>query len=508
MAKVPSHSYFLVVDLGSSRIRCILVDRRGRPAGVASADWRPIAPPDLAPLGREFPPDATWELVCRLARGALRSAGIRGSAVAAVGATSQREGVVFLDAAGEELYAGPNTDLRAFLEGQRIDEAHRAEVYQATGHLPSFLFTAAKLQWFKSNRPESFQRIRHVLSLDAWVAYRLSGEIAVERSAASEMGLLDVATGAWATGLLSRLGLPIDILPPLVEAGQSLGKVKADAAAKTGLSRETLMVAAGPDTQCGLLGMGVTEPGQVGIVAGWSAPVQMVLDRFLLDGSSRTWSGRHVVPGSWVLESGATEAGSAFRWVAGTLTPDGASDLFAFIDRLASKAPPGSEGALAYLGPQAADMANVGPRWGGLLFPLLSYALPLERANLLRAALENLAFAIKSNLLQLQEISGAAPRTVSLGGGMAQSKTLRRILADTLGHEVRLARSHEVTGLGAAMCAATGAGAYRDLREAAQAMVRPAKPVDPNRLATLEYEEHFARWVAMAAGLDALGDRL
>ena len=499
---------FLAVDLGSSRVRCILVDLRGNITGLASTEWRPASPEELAPLGREFPPDSTWELICRLVRRALRSAGVRGSQVTAVGATSQREGVVFLGADGSELYAGPNNDLRAFMDGQSIDDAHRAEVYQATGHLPSFLFTAAKLQWFKNNRPELFHRIRHVLSLDAWIAYKLSGEMAVERSAAAEIGLLDVAGGTWAKGLLSRLGLPADILPPLAEAGRSLGKVRAEAAAKTGIAPETLVVTAGPDTQCGLLGMGVTEPGQAGIVAGWSAPVQMVLDRFCLDDSSRTWSGRHVLPARWVLESGATEAGSAFRWVATNLAQDGASDLFASFDRLASKAPPGSEGALAYLGPQTADMANVGPRWGGLMFPLLSQALPLERANLLRATLENLAFAIKSNLAQLEEISGVAPRTVSFGGGMAQSKTLRRILADTLGHEVRLARSHEVTGLGAAMCAATGAGAYRDLREAAQAMVRPAKSVEPNRLATLEYEEHYARWVAMAAGLDALGDRL
>ena len=500
--------YLLAVDLGSSRVRCILADLGGNLAGVASADWQPATPKELAPLGKELPPGATWRLVCRLIRKAVRQAGARGSQVAAVSVTSQREGVVFLDTRGRELYAGPNIDVRAFVEGQSIDEGHRDEVYRTTGHLPSFLFAPAKLLWFKNNRPELFESIRHVLSLDAWIAYKLSGALAVERAAAAEVGLLDVAGGTWATGLLSRLGLPAHILPPLAEAGESMGAVTAAAASKTGLSPKAQVVMAGPDTQCGLLGMGVTEHGQVGIVAGWSAPVQMVLDRLCLDDARRTWSGRHILPDMRVLESSATEAGSAYRWTATTLAADGSGDIYAVVDKLASKAPRGSNSALAFLGPQVADMGNVGPRWGGLIFPLLSTAMPVKRADLFRAALENLAFAIKANLAQLEQIAGVAARSVSFGGGMAQSKTLTRILADTLGCEIRLSKSLEVTGLGAAMCAAAGIGAYAGLGEAAGAMAKAARPARPDPLATLEYDEHYRRWVAMGAGLEALGDKL
>ena len=506
--KTAADRYLLAIDLGSSRVRCLIVDERGKPLGLATAEWRPLAPQELAPLGREISPDATWSLLCRLIKRALRSARLRGSQVTAVAATSQREGVVFLDGDGSELYAGPNTDLRAFMEGQVIDEAHRAEVYRITGHLPSFLFTPAKLHWFKSHRPDLFDRIRWVLSLDAWIAYKLSGELTVERSAAAEIGLLDVERGEWATAMLARQGLPTRLLPTLAEAGQPLGRVTGAAAAATGLSSETLVVVAGPDTQCGLLGMGIVRQGEVGIVAGWSAPVQMVLGRLCLDSSLRTWSGLHLLPAQWVLESSATEAGGAYRWMASTLAVNGAIDVHPYIDRLAARAPVGSNSVLAFLGPRAANMGEVGPRWGGLLFPLLSGPGPVQRGELFRAALENLAFAIKSNLAQLDEVSGLRAQRISFGGGMAQSRTLTRILADTIGREIHLSRSAEVPGLGAAMCAATGIGAYPRLEEAAAGMSGPARSVQPDPLRSLEYRDHYQRWAAVDQALEGLGHRL
>ena len=500
--------YFLAVDLGSSRLRCIVTDARGNIVGQASSEVAPTAPADLAPLGRELSADTLWTVLGRLVRRSMREAGIRGADVAAASATSQREGIVLLDGEGRELYAGPNTDLRAFMEGQSIDEEHQDKVYNTTGHLPSFLFAPAKLQWHKNNRPGLLERVRHVLSLDSWIAYRLCGVPAVERSSAAEIGLLNVADGEWATDLLSLLKLPTDILPPLTESGQVLGQVSTEAAAATGLSRQTRVVAGGPDTQCGLLGMGVTEPGQVGVVAGWSAPVQAVTDRLYLDDAMRTWSGRHLMGDRWVMESSATEAGGAYRWAATNLAVDGSEDRYAAIDRLARNAPPGSNAALAFLGPRTANMANVGPRWGGLLFPLLSDALPIGNADLFRATLENLSFAIKSNLAQIEKITGVAPSGVSFGGGMAKSRTLTRILANVLDCPLLLARSPEVTGLGAAICAAAGTDAYSGLRQAAGAMAKRGRLMPQDPILSIDYQDYYSRWLAMDEGLDALGDRL
>ncbi len=500
--------YFLALDIGGSRVRCAVVDPSGRVAGQSASAWSPSTPEELAPVGKEIDAEALWRLVARLVRRALKEAGARPTEIAAAGVTSQRQGIAVLDARGRELYAGPNSDARAFFEGQAIDEEHGEEVYRVTGHTPALLLAPAKLRWLQQHRPRDFGRARAVLTLDAWASFRLSGELACERAAAAEAGLVDVVDGSLASGLLAKLGLSSSIVPRLVSSGQRVGSVTREAAAATGLAEGTPVVAAGPDTQCALLGMGATRPGQTGIVAGSTAPVQMVLDRRILDERRRTWSGLHVVPGRWVLESTTTEAGTAYGWLVSLLFGGGTPGAFAAAGRLAARAPRGSDAVLAYLGPRLADMRDLSPRWGGVLFPVPFIGGPADHGRILRAALENLVFAVKANIAQLESIAGGRASEVWLSGGMAQGGTLARILADVLGAEVRLPRTLEASVLGAAMAAAAGAGIYCGLEEASRAMGRRARIVRPDPLAALEYQEHYQRWAAVGEGLRGLSEHL
>ncbi len=500
--------YVVAIDVGSSRVRSLVFDLKGALIEGASARTPVSTPRELAPLGKELSAPRLWGLVCSLTKRALRSARVTGQDIVAVSATSQREGVVFLDEAGAEVYAGPNNDLRALMEGQAIDEEHKRHVFEVTGHLPSFLFTPAKLLWFRGHEPEAFHRIAHALSLDAWVAYRLSGVLGIERAAAGEVGLLDIGRGDAANPLLETLGLESRLVPALVGAGEPLGKVTSQSAALTGLSPSTMVVAAGPDTHCGMAALGGLRPGDTGLLAGWSAPVQMVVEGALSDPTMRTWLGRHILPGSWVVESNASDAGVAYQWLVSTMSTNGASDPHAYLERQVARVPPGANGALAYLGPRAADMGNVGPAWGGLLFPLLSSTMPVRPADLFRASLENLAFAIKSNVAQIAEVTGRQPTKMLFGGGMSANRILGKILADVLGIEVLVSRSPEVSALGAAMCAASGSREYASLSEACGAMKGRQKRVAPQPLRVMEYAEYYERWSAMGAVLAGSLDRL
>ena len=503
MAKRRVGRYVAAIDLGSSRVRCLVVGGTGRIHGLASAPLPVRTPPALAPLGKELPPGTLWSLICSLMRQAIAEAGIAGGDVAAVSAVSQREGMAVVDAAGHELYLAPNTDLRAFIEGQTIDSQHQDKVYRATGHLPSFLFASAKLRWLQANAPAVWERARWVLSLDAWLACKLGAEPALEQAMAVELGLLRFDQDSTPTSLaLKPAG---SRMPPIVRAGEVIGAVSVNAARRTGLRPGTPIAAGGPDTQAGLLGIGVASPGQAAIVGGWSAPVQMVLNKPVLDEGMRTWSGAHMLAGLWVLESTAAEAGYAYRWVQSTFFPN-ATD--AALARLAAKVPPGANGAVAWLGPKTANMAAVGAGYGGLLYPLLSSVEPTKRDDLLRATLENIAFAIKGNLEQIEEIVGQRAVSISFGGGMSGNQALAGILADVLGREVAVARRPEVTGLGAAMCAAVAGGLSQALGDAVSAMASPLRFIAPDSVHAMEYPEYYHRWLTAGRGLENLGAQL
>ncbi len=285
-----------------------------------------------------------------------------------------------------------------------------------------------------------------------------------------------------------------------------MGSLSDYAAAATGLRSGTPVVAAGPDTQCGLLAIGAHETGDLGILAGSTAPIQMVVGKPVLDPDQRTWTGAHILPDRWVVESGTTDAGGALMWLAEILIGD-ATDALRRFDRLAAKASPGSLGSLAMLGPRQADSTNLGPRWGGFLLTTPLTASRIDRSHLIRAAMENVAFAIKANIEQIEKVAGAASTSISVAGGLTASRSFCRILTDVLGSGLRVAPS-EATALGAAICAASGVGLHADLESACKHMVGSSRLLQPDPVPSLEYEGLYERWRLMSNHMDQARDIL
>jgi sugar (pentulose or hexulose) kinase len=91
--------------------------------------------------------------------------------------------------------------------------------------------------------------------------------------------------------------------------------------------------------------------------------------------------------------------------------------------------------------------------------------------DVLRATLEACAYAIRGNLEQLDEVSGARIERLHLGGGMSRIGLLPQMLADVIDRPVELARSPETSAVGAAMLAFVALGQF-DCRRAGVGDVR------------------------------------
>ena len=494
--------YVIVLDAGTSGARCLVFDDDARIIGSCAQQWDYLVEEDVSSLARAFDPQALWQSLCELIGRGMKDARITAGQIAAVSVTSQRQGVVFLDKSGHELYAGPNIDLRAVFEGAAIDEDMRDAVYQTTGHLPSFFFTASKLRWFQLHRAEAYAKIACVLTLADWIAWKLTGVLSSEPTLAGEAGLLDIHRRDWCGGLFEDMSLISNTIP-LTDAGTFVGDVSNKSAGETGLAEGTPVAVAGADTQCGLLGMGVAEEHQVGIVAGWSAPLQMITRKPILSPDAKTWAGCFLEKDRWVLESNAGDVGNAHRWLAETLFGEDES-RFQGMEALAAKAPVGSDGAVAFLGPSRMDMTSLGMRQGGLLFPVpLTYS-DLGRGHLVRASLEAAAFAIRANLEQTEELAGIQAKDIALGGGMTRTPTFVKILTDVIGRDMTLSAIPNVSAVGAYLCARTALGEFASL-EGAASSVRPRLiALKPDPLDSAEYEDYYERWRQMSNEIQGL----
>ena len=57
------------------------------------------------------------------------------------------------------------------------------------------------------------------------LAYWLTGELRTEITNASTTGLLDARRRSWSAEAFDALGIPADLLPPLIEPGETVGVI-------------------------------------------------------------------------------------------------------------------------------------------------------------------------------------------------------------------------------------------------------------------------------------------
>ena len=488
----------LGLDAGGGSVRALLLDVERGPLATASRRWSHPAAAGTGGLGIDLDLDRTWQLLCEATHEVLGRSGIAPSDVIGVAASAMRFACVVLDADGEVLFAAPNRDGRA--SGIAFELARDgAALHARTGHWPTPISVASRLGWLTRERPGLAARAAHALALSDWIAWRMTGVAATDPSQASTSGLFDIASCRWATDLAASLGIHDGVLPQIRPAGAKLGGLREGAADDLGLRAGIAVATGGADTQCGLVGIGATFPGAAGLVAGTSAPVQLVCDRPVIDPSARAWTECHVIPGRWLVESNAGPIGEALDWAAALLFADAAQPCTRLLAEAACS-PVGATGMLATLGAPVSDPRAMGIPIASLSFsPLVQADDPERRRHAARAAIEGAAFSLRANLEAAAQVAGAAPSAICAGGGLSRSPTWLGLLSDVLATPLRIGSSPESSALGAALCAGVGAGVWPDLEAAVHGCVPVRIGATPDAGRAAAYERIYDVWQRHAA---------
>ena len=486
------------IDAGTTGVRCMIVDHKGKTPGISRTSWDYSTPPGLE-IAKEFNPSEFWKLVCSVIKGAIKNSGIETSDLKAVATTSQRHGLVLLDSNGNELHGGPNIDARGAMTQYLIDESLGETYHEITGCWPPLMFAPSRLGWFEEEAPELYRKIAHLLPLCDWITFKLSGMYVTDTSSASATGFLDVRTNKWSEEVASALNIDLNILPVIHRACEVVGEVTSKAEKDCGLPKGLPVVQAGADTHCALLASD-SKVGEITVIAGSTAPVMMILDNHLCVPDQKIWTGPHMKEGQWVLESNATLTGAILEWAVGLLCERAEDPLkcrkrtFENLDKLLNGIPPGSDETCVTLGPSVMDCRQITDiKQARMVFPqpALPQVIPLDSSRMIHAILENVAFAIRGNVEQLEGYSQSSG--VKTIGGMSQSKTWPQLLANVLNRPITTPVQSEGSLLGAAICAATGAGYHKSIDEATRAMVRWRATNQPDGRAEL-YDRYYSNW--------------
>lgn len=431
----PSESkyYLMALDAGTGSIRAVIFDLEGNQIAVGQAEWRHLAVPDV-PGSMEFDLNKNWQLACECMRQALHNAGIAPEYIAAVSACSMREGIVLYNNEGTPIWACANVDARAAREVSELKELHNNtfenEVYRATGQTLA-LSAIPRLLWLAHHRSDIYRQASTITMISDWLAYMLSGELAVDPSNAGTTGLLDLTIRDWKPALLDMAGLRADILSPVKETGTLLGVVSSQAAELCGLKAGTPVFVGGGD----------------------------------------------VIPGMVQAESISFFTGLTMRWFRDAFCAEEkliaerlGIDTYTLLEEMASRVPPGSWGVM----PIFSDRMRF-KTWYHAAPSFINLSIDPDKCNkatLFRALEENAAIVSACNLQQIADFSNIHPSSLVFAGGGSKGKLWSQILADVSGLPVNIPVVKEATALGCAIAAGVGAGIFSSMAETGERLVR------------------------------------
>jgi xylulokinase len=483
---------FLGLDIGTSAVKAILVASDGEVRATAAAPLELATP---QPGWAEQNPEDWWAAAVAAVSRLLEAAAA--AEVAAIGISGQMHSSVLLDRAG-----APVRPALLWCDGRTTEECagltrdaggeERLRDWVKNPALEGF--TLPKLLWVRRHEPEAWSRVATVLLAKDFIRYRLTGELATEPSDASGTLLFDPARLVWSEDLLRAVGLSPGLLPAVGGSAELLGRVTAQAAGLTGLRVGTPVVGGGADNACGAAGVGVIAPGEAVASWGTSGTVLAPTSEPLVDPLLRAHTFCHVIPGLWYLMGVTLSAGAAFAWYRDQLARE-LADAPAADSLLSQEAEPVTAGAggitfLPYLQGERTPHRDAAARGA-----FLGLSLAHGRAELTRAVLEGICFALRDSLSILGEL-GVAPAQLVLTGGGARNPFLRRLQAEIFGVPVCTVNREEGPAYGAALLAAVGVGAFSDLAAATRRTLRRSGLQQPGPGAHQSYAEPYARFRA------------
>jgi xylulokinase len=426
------------LDLGTSGLKALLCARDGTVLGRGVARYQVSAP---RPGWAETDPEQWWQAARAAVRSALGAAPAEVRGMAVVG---QMHGLVlYSERAGVLRPAITWLDRRATDEVRDylgLPEGLRARL----GNAPSPGMAGPLLLWLSRHEPQAYSEARWMFQPKDWLRFLLTGEAATDPTDASGTLLFDLDRGVWADGVAEALGLRAALLPPVLPPARAAGPLLPAAADQLGLPPGLPVAVGAADTAASLLAERLPGPDwgllTVGTGGQWIVPGQRGAD---LSGSTNLFC---AVDGQTYRLGGVQNAGAALDWVRRTLGASWA-ELHATAER------PWQADAplfLPYLAGERGQHSEARGAWAGL-------TLAHQREDLMRAALEGVAFGLRGKLDELRAL-GADPAQAVLAGGGGEHPAWRQLLADVLAVPLYPAGDGWLTPRGAALLAASMTG--------------------------------------------------
>lgn len=478
------------LDIGTTGCKLTVFDQNGQYLGKAYRDY------PVKRMGGEHEVDAqaimdsVWLVIREMAE--------KFPDIAGIGITSFGETFVAADAHGMPLYpAMLYTDPRGSEEcAELTGKLGSDRILQITGVAPHEMYSISKMMWLKRHHPELYAKTEHLFLIEDYVVFHLTGKAQIDYSLATRTQAFDITALAWSDEILAAADIDKRLLSDPVLTGTAAGRMLPEAAEKTGLSPDTIIVSISHDQVAAAIGAGVFDSDTAVDGAGTVeciTPVYDSLPDLKVMSKGRFAVVPYVIPGKYVCYAFSYTGGALIRWCVDTIAKkekelakqEGIS-VNDYIEAR-SESPTGLLVLPHFAGAATPYMDN------GSKGAILGLDASTTMEEIYRGCMEGVVYEMLVNMEYLQE-SGIHFKMLNATGGGARSEVWMQMKADMLGIPITALATSDAGTVGSAMLTGIAAGCFRDLADAAACMVEKKKVYEPRQEMHEQYQKIYERY--------------
>ena len=365
---------------------------------------------------------------------------------------------------------------------------------------------AKGLQLLEEDREVYDATVRWVEAAD-WIIWQLSGAYVRNACTAGYKGILQ--DGAYPSrDFLAALNpdfadfVDAKVVHPIGQLGAPAGTLTAQAAAWTGLPEGIAVAVGNVDAHVTAPAANACEPGQMVAIMGTSTcHVMNGAALAEVPGMCGVVDGG-IVEGLWGYEAGQSGVGDIFGWFVNSAVPPAYASaaaerglsVHAYLTELAAAQEIGAHGLIALDWHSGNRSVLVDHELSGVV---VGQTLLTRPEDTYRALLEATAFGTRT-IVEAFVSSGVPVTELVVAGGLLKNALLMQIYSDVTRLPLSTIISEQGPALGSAIHAAVAAGAYPDVRAAAQVMGhRVVAAYTPNEANAVQYDALFAEYTLL-----------
>ncbi len=298
----------LSVDFGTSSVKLSVVDDKLNILSSAKVSYQiSVTNGDWVELDGRVVFDAMMKGIHQLSQYA--------ETIELIGFDTFSPSMTFMDEEGNALHPVlTHLDRRSKEQTKEILRVMGKEKFQSITGIQPFTGGASitSALWMKENRPDVFNAAHQLGHLNTYIYKRLTGVFATDPTNASMTGMYNTVTGdGWSKEICQTFGIPMEMLPPIYEAGSILGGLKPEIAAQCGLKAGIPVALGGNDAATAQVGAGNTHSGDILNISGSSEMVSILSDTPKVN--DKYYLRRSATPGLWQIFA-ITASGFAIDW--------------------------------------------------------------------------------------------------------------------------------------------------------------------------------------------------